>query len=105
MGARTWVPSPIGSVSSCAETANVTVLPSTAVTVAVAVWPGVIEDGTFGVWVVAAIPGGQGNLDIAAITLFLCSPAARYINGASIVADGGYYFGRWTDMHDPEAIV
>lgn len=29
----------------------------------------VIEDGTFGVWVVAAIPGGQGNLDIAAVTL------------------------------------
>jgi NAD(P)-dependent dehydrogenase (short-subunit alcohol dehydrogenase family) len=42
--------------------------------------------------------------EVAAITLFLCSPAARYINGASIVADGGYYFGRWTDMHDPEAI-
>jgi len=29
----------------------------------------IAEDGTFGVWVVAAIPGGQGNLDIAAVTL------------------------------------
>ena len=29
----------------------------------------VAEDGTFGVWIVAAIPGGQGNLDIAAVTL------------------------------------
>ena len=48
--------------------------------------------------------GRHHRLEVAAITLFLCSPAARYINGASIVADGGYYFGRWTDMHDPEAI-
>ncbi len=29
----------------------------------------VAEDGTFGVWVVAAIPGGQGNGDVAAVTL------------------------------------
>jgi NAD(P)-dependent dehydrogenase (short-subunit alcohol dehydrogenase family) len=43
--------------------------------------------------------------EVAAITVFLCSPAARYINGASIVADGAYYFGRWSDMHDPEAIA
>ncbi len=28
-----------------------------------------IEDATFGVWVVAAIPGGQGNGDAAAVTL------------------------------------
>ncbi len=45
-----------------------------------------------------------GEVDeVAAITLFLCSPAARFINGAAIVADGGYYLGPWTDLHDPEA--
>ena len=43
--------------------------------------------------------------EIAAITLFLCSPAARFVNGASIVADGAQYLGRWTDFHDPEAPI
>ena len=40
--------------------------------------------------------------EVAAIVLFLCSPAARYINGASLVADGALYLSRWTDMLDPE---
>jgi NAD(P)-dependent dehydrogenase (short-subunit alcohol dehydrogenase family) len=40
--------------------------------------------------------------EVAAICAFLCSPAARYINGASIVADGAYYSGNWTPMVDPE---
>jgi NAD(P)-dependent dehydrogenase (short-subunit alcohol dehydrogenase family) len=40
--------------------------------------------------------------EVAAITLFLCSPAARYINGASIVADGGQFMGNWAPMVDPE---
>lgn len=40
--------------------------------------------------------------EIAAVTLFLCSPAARYINGASIVADGALSLANWTDMWDPE---
>ena len=40
--------------------------------------------------------------EVASICAFLCSPAARYINGASIVADGGYYTGNWTPMVDPE---
>lgn len=40
--------------------------------------------------------------EVAAITLFLCSPAARYINGASLIADGAQYLGPWTDMWDPE---
>lgn len=40
--------------------------------------------------------------EIAAIVLFLCSPAARYVNGASIVADGGLSLGNWTPMFDLE---
>lgn len=40
--------------------------------------------------------------EIAAIVLFLCSPAARYINGASIVADGALSLDNWTSMFDPE---
>jgi len=41
--------------------------------------------------------------EVAAIVMFLCSPAARYINGASLVADGALYFENWTPMWDPEA--
>jgi NAD(P)-dependent dehydrogenase (short-subunit alcohol dehydrogenase family) len=40
--------------------------------------------------------------EIAAVTLFLCSPAARYINGATIIADGALSLGNWTPMFDPE---
>jgi len=42
--------------------------------------------------------------EVAAIVLFLCSPAARYINGASLIADGALYLSKWTDMMDPEAL-
>jgi NAD(P)-dependent dehydrogenase (short-subunit alcohol dehydrogenase family) len=40
--------------------------------------------------------------EIAAVCMFLCSPAARYINGASLIADGAYYLGNWTPGFDPE---
>lgn len=40
--------------------------------------------------------------EVAAIIVFLCSPAARYINGASLIADGALYTGNWTPLMDPE---
>lgn len=40
--------------------------------------------------------------EIAAIVLFLCSPAARYINGATIVADGALSFANWRHGWDVE---
>jgi NAD(P)-dependent dehydrogenase (short-subunit alcohol dehydrogenase family) len=40
--------------------------------------------------------------EVAEICAFLCSPAARYINGAIIVADGGQTLGNWTDAFDME---
>ncbi len=40
--------------------------------------------------------------EVAAIVLFLCSPAARYINGATIVADGALHLENWTPLLDPE---
>jgi uncharacterized repeat protein (TIGR01451 family) len=48
----------------------------------------VAEDGTFGVWIVAAIPGGQGNLDIAAVTLTATAREAG-IGGAPLVQQAG----------------
>ena len=42
--------------------------------------------------------------EVAAVILFLCSPAARYINGAAIIADGAQYLGNWTPMMDPELL-
>lgn len=42
--------------------------------------------------------------EIAAMTLFLCSPAANYINGASLIADGAQYLGPWSHMVDPEVL-
>lgn len=39
--------------------------------------------------------------EMAAICVFLCSPAARYINGADLVADGGQSLGNWIPLLDP----
>jgi hypothetical protein len=44
-----------------------------------------------------------GTAEVAAATL-LCSPAARYINGAALIADGAQYLGPWSDPFDPEKI-
>ncbi len=41
--------------------------------------------------------------EIAAITVFLCSPAAAYITGTTIVADGALSLGNWTPWMDPES--
>ncbi|MEJ5253922.1 MAG: SDR family oxidoreductase [Acidimicrobiales bacterium] len=38
--------------------------------------------------------------EMAAIILFLCSPAARFINGAAIVADGGELRSNWPQFFE-----
>jgi NAD(P)-dependent dehydrogenase (short-subunit alcohol dehydrogenase family) len=40
--------------------------------------------------------------EVAEICGFLCSPAARYINGAVLFADGAQYLGNWSDPWDME---
>jgi NAD(P)-dependent dehydrogenase (short-subunit alcohol dehydrogenase family) len=39
--------------------------------------------------------------EVAAIVAFLCSPAARYINGITLVADGALSLSNWTPWMDP----
>jgi len=40
--------------------------------------------------------------EMAEICAFLCSPAARYINGSVITADGGQSVANWTDVWEME---
>lgn len=40
--------------------------------------------------------------EVAEICAFLCSPAARYVNGAVLVADGAQSLGNWSDPWDME---
>lgn len=40
--------------------------------------------------------------EVAELCAFLCSPAARYVNGAVLVADGAQYLGAWSDPWDME---
>lgn len=40
--------------------------------------------------------------ETAAQCAFLCSPAARYVNGIALRADGGQYLDTWTPLFDPE---
>ena len=40
--------------------------------------------------------------EMAEICAFLCSPAARYVNGTVVVADGGQYLGNWAEPWDME---
>jgi NAD(P)-dependent dehydrogenase (short-subunit alcohol dehydrogenase family) len=42
--------------------------------------------------------------EVAALTLYLCSPAGRYVNGAALVLDGAQSLARWSDMFDPESL-
>ena len=40
--------------------------------------------------------------EVAGATLFLCSPAGRYVNGTALVVDGAQSLASWSDMFDPE---
>ena len=63
-----------------------------------AIAPGAIPGGGFDADVTALekmIPLGRTGTpeDVAALVRFLCSPAARYINGQAIHSNGGAYLG------------
>lgn len=51
----------------------------------------------------ADVPAGRLGTaeEVAALAVFLCSPAASYVNGAALVADGALFMGNWTPLMDP----
>jgi NAD(P)-dependent dehydrogenase (short-subunit alcohol dehydrogenase family) len=74
--------------------------------------PGMIEaelhtlghsEETFeGEMTVAGTTTRMGRADeMAAMVLFLCSPAARYVSGASIIADGASSQSNWVNVFEP----
>ena len=40
--------------------------------------------------------------EIAASVVFLCSPAARYISGTTVIADGALQLGNWNAILDEQ---
>ena len=50
------------------------------------------------------IPAGRVSHpdEVAASILFLCSLAARYISGTTVVADGALHLGNWNAILDSE---
>jgi len=40
--------------------------------------------------------------ETAALCAFLCSPAARYINGADLVVDGANFMANWVPIIEPQ---
>ncbi len=39
--------------------------------------------------------------EVAATIVYLCSPAARFVTGAVLVADGGEFYGNWPQVWEP----
>ena len=54
---------------------------------------------------VAGAPSRRGGEpdEIAASVLYLCSPAARWINGTAVRVDGGETIGNWLDPFPPDS--
>ena len=46
----------------------------------------------------------MGTVDeMAAMVLFLCSPAARYVSGATVIADGASMQTNWVSFFPDDA--
>jgi NAD(P)-dependent dehydrogenase (short-subunit alcohol dehydrogenase family) len=63
------------------------------------------DAGTFTQALAVETTDRMGTVDeMAAIILFLCSPAARYVSGATIVADGASSQSNWVTIFDPDEL-